>query len=119
MNNIDLIILIAFILVMLWVASNNNNTVNKYLKYTLIILFVFVVIILKYIFKKDKDIFKKDNLQKELDKAKEDIEEVNMEYTIKVTAEKTKNEEMMKQLEEVKKIKDKNERRKRLASLIG
>jgi hypothetical protein len=59
------------------------------------------------------------DLEKEMGKLKERLEEVQMETAIEVSAAKTKNEEIVKQLEEVKKIEDKTERRKRLASMVG
>jgi tyrosyl-tRNA synthetase len=60
-----------------------------------------------------------DNLGKSLGVLKDKLEEVQMESAIEISAAKTKNESTIKQLEEIKKIEDKSERRKRLAAMIG
>jgi hypothetical protein len=60
-----------------------------------------------------------DNLGKSIEVLKDKLEEVQMESAIEISAAKTKNENTIKQLEEIKQIEDKSERRKRLAAMIG
>jgi hypothetical protein len=117
---------IAVISVLL-IVFRNTTFVKKNWKYFLILAPLAVLIVLKIIAGRkdpggttpvsgDKP---NDDLEKNMEKLKDKLEEVQMETAIEISAAKTKNEEVVKQLEEVKKIEDKSERRKRLAAMIG
>jgi len=117
---------IAVIAVLL-IIFRNTTFVKKNWKYFLILAPLVVLIILKIIVgSKSKDDTKpvsgdkpNDDLEKTMEKLKDKLEEVQMETAIEISAAKTKNEEVIKQLEDIKKIEDTSERRKRLAAMIG
>ena len=114
------------IVVVLLIVFRNTSFVKKNWKYFLILAPLAVLIILKIISgRKDpgstpsSGSSSNNDLEKSVEKLKDKLGEVQMETAIEVSAAKTKNEEVIKQLEEVKKIEDKSERRKRLAAMIG
>lgn len=109
------------------IVFRNTKFVRSNWKYFLILAPLIVLIILRIMSgsrKKDDPgsasgkVPEKD-LEKTMENLKDRLEEVQMETAIEISAAKTKNEEVVKQLEEVKKIEDKSERRKRLAAMIG
>lgn len=120
-----LLIGIAVIAILL-VVFRNTKFVKQNWKYFLI-LAPFVILIILRILSGPKKIKRdpaspsedKDDLDVSLENLKDKLEEVQMETAIEVSAAKTKNEEVLKKLEEVKAIQDKSERRKRLAAMIG
>ena len=60
-----------------------------------------------------------DDMGKSIETLKDKLVEVQMESAIEISAAKVKNEDTINKLEEIKRIKDKSERRKRLAEMIG
>jgi len=116
--------LISFVIIaILIVVFRNTSFVKKNWKYFLILAPLAIFIFIRILSGTKKDPASADNprddLDESLDKLKDKLEEVQMETAIEVSAAKTKNEEVLKQLEEVKAIEDKSERRKRLAAMIG
>lgn len=116
---------IAVIAVLL-IVFRNTTFVKANWKYFLILAPLAILIILKIISgRKDPGSTPvsgdapNDDLEKNMEKLKDKLQEVQMETAIEVSAAKTKNEEVIKQLEEIKKIEDTSERRKRLAAMIG
>lgn len=115
------------IVVVLLIIFRKTKFVKKNWKYFLILAPLVVLIILRImsgIKKKDTSTTSgndqaSDDLDKDIEKLKDKLEEVQMETAIEVSAAKTKNEEVIKKLEEIKKIEDTSERRKRLAAMIG
>ena len=126
----DWVALIGIVLIgVLLIVFRNNAFVKKNWKYALILIPLIIFIILKIMSGlKAKDngggssspTPTKDNeLEKNIENLKDRLVEVQMETAAEIIVAKTKNEETIKQLEEVKKIEDKSERRKRLAQMIG
>ena len=116
------------IVVVLLVVFRNTEFVKKNWKYFLILAPLIILIILKIVSapKKKGDQVPSSggntpdgDLERNIGKLRDKLEEVQMETAIEISAAKTKNEEVIKQLEEVKNIEDKTERRKRLAAMIG
>lgn len=113
----------------LLIIFRNTKFVKSNWKYFLILAPLVVLIVLRIISgprKKEDDPgacspdeCPKKDLEKTMENLKDRLGEVQMETAIEISAAKTKNEEVVKQLEEVKKIEDKSERRKRLAAMIG
>lgn len=119
MTNFLIIILIVLLLFLVFLF---RKELKKYWKYLIILIPFVLVVVIKYILrmKNNEDIKREDDiLRKEIDDVKSNIEETQLEYIVEVTASRTKNKEMLEQLKEIKKISDKKERRKKLASLIG
>ena len=115
---------IAVVIVLL-VVLRKNPYVRRYWKYSLVLLPLVVLIVLKIIMdiknrgKLGTDDDEVSGLQNKITEIKEDMHDVQMETAIEISAAKTKNEEVLKTLEEVKNIPDKQERRRRLADMIG
>lgn len=117
---------IALVIVLL-VIFRKNPFVKLYWKYALILLPLAVLIILKIIsgIKKptgdsgSTSTTVPDPLAGKIQDIKDDLVEAQKITAIEVSAAKAKNNEVLKQLEEVKKIPDKVERRRRLAAMIG
>lgn len=117
---------IAIIMVLL-VIFRNTEFVKKNWKYFIILAPLVLMIVLRIMAgskKKDDSVpssgsSSSEGLEKSIEKLKDKLGEVQMETAIEVSAAKTKNEEVIKKLEEIKKIEDTTERRKRLAAMIG
>jgi len=115
------------IVVILLIVFRNTKFVKKNWKYFLILAPFVVLIILRILsgVKKNDTTTssgsdqKSDDLDKDIEKLKDKLQEVQMETAIEISAAKEKNEEVLKKLEEIKKIEDTSERRKRLAAMIG
>jgi hypothetical protein len=114
------------VVAVLLIVFRNTTFVKKNWKYFMILAPLAVLIVLKIITgSKNKDDTPvsgdkpNDDLEKTMEKLKDKLEEVQMETAIEISAAKTKNEEVIKQLEEIKKIEDTSERRRRLAAMIG
>lgn len=110
----------------LLIVFRNTTFVKKNWKYFLILAPFVVLIVLRLVSgakgkgpSGSSSTGQGDDLGKAVEKLKDRLEEVQMETAVEISAAKTKNEEVVKQLEEVKKIEDKTERRKRLASMMG
>jgi len=111
----------------LLIIFRNTAFVKKNWKYFLILAPLIILVILRIISsRKDpggatssSSSAKDDELERKMETLKDKLQEVQMETAIEISAAKTKNEEVIKQLEEIKKIEDKSERRKRLAAMIG
>jgi uncharacterized membrane protein len=114
------------VLVILMIIFRKNPIVKLYWKYSLILLPLVVLIILKIITDtKNKtttgttDPAKPDPLAVKIKDIKEELVEAQMTTAIEISAAKAKNNETLKKLEEVTKIPDKAERRRQLAAMIG
>lgn len=109
----------------LMVVFRKNAYVKKYWKYSIILLPAIVIIVLRMITNK-----KNSNLSHDMDESasalsnairdiKDDLNEANTVAVIEISAAKAKDSAKVEQLQEVVKIKDKRERRKRLADMLG
>jgi len=122
----ELLAIIAFVVIaILGFLFRKNPIVKKYWKYGLILIPAVLVIIMRMINNKNNANREEDieesagALQDAVSSIKEDLNEASMTAAIEVTAAKTKDEVKVKELQEVVRIKDKRERRKRLAGMIG
>ena len=125
--------LIAIIIVaILMIVFRKTAFVKKTWKYSIILAPLVIFLILKIISGRKSDkggqgssasgapqSKEADDLEKKIVKLNDQLQEVHTVVAIEVTAAKTQNEETIKQLEVVKQIEDKKERRKRLADLMG
>lgn len=117
---IGVIILIAVLLIIF----RKNPYVRRYWGYSLILAPISVLLILKIIadlknIRGTGTTPAQVGLQDRIDALEDDISEVQMDSAVEIAAAKKKNEETLKKLEEVRKIEDKSERRKKLAELLG
>jgi energy-coupling factor transporter transmembrane protein EcfT len=113
------------LLVVLMVIFRKNLIVKKYWRYALILIPLVILIILKIIM----DIKNKgrttntdqrsEDLANNIQEIHEKIKDIQMESKAEIAVAKAKNDVVIKELEEVKKIPDRAERRKRLAAMIG
>jgi len=117
---------VVAVLVILMVIFRKNPIVKLYWKYSLILIPLVVLIILKIITDtKNKtttgttDPTKPDPLAVKIKDIKEELVEAQMTTAIEVSAAKAKNNETLKKLEEVTKITDKAERRRQIAAMVG
>lgn len=117
---------VVAVLVILMVIFRKNPIVKLYWKYTLIIIPMVVLIILKIIMDaKNKTTTgttnptKPDPLAVKIQDIKEELVEAQMTTAIEVSAAKAKSNETLKKLEEVTKISDKAERRRQIAAMVG
>lgn len=123
MENIIPIILVV-LMIGLIIFSFINPKMEKYRKYVLILI-PFIAFLLLYIFKRKDS--KKDaesqvdatEFKAKLEEVKGDMKEVSTVAEIKRKCVEEKKVEDLKQLEEVTKIPDKVQRRKKLAEMIG
>lgn len=113
----EIIYLLLVILILVVIGYLFRTGLKRYWRYGLIVLPFVALVIYKYFFKKDKE-DKRGDIRKDIERIKEEIEGVKIESVVEMKIAKEKNEELIKQLEEIKKIEDKRERRKRLAALI-
>jgi uncharacterized membrane protein YeiB len=114
------------ILVILMIIFRKNPIVRLYWKYSLILIPLVVLIILKIVTDSRNrtnmgttDPVKPDPLAMKIKDIKDELVEAQMTAAIEVSAAKAKNNETLKKLEEVTKIPDKAERRRQLAAMIG
>ena len=119
-----LILSIILILVIALMVFRKNPYVKKYWRISLILIPFAILIILKIIsdLKRQKPSTggqPTGNLEGQIQEIKEQITDIQIETTAEVAVAKTKNEEMIKKLEEIKNISDRAERRRRLIALIG
>ena len=119
-----LILSIILILVIILIIFRKNPYVKKYWRISLILIPFAILIILKIIsdLKRPKPSTggqPTGNLEGQIQEIKEQIIDIQIETTAEVAVAKTKNEEMIKKLEEAKAITDRAERRRRLMDIIG
>jgi hypothetical protein len=120
---LTLIFVVVFAVVM--IAMSKNPYVKKYWKYSLILVPGVLLIIFRLILvwrekKQTSADSKADNtLISAMDNIKKDIQEAQLTSSVEVAVAKTKSAEMIKALEEVKKIENKDERIKKLAEMVG
>jgi len=112
-------IILGLLIILMLIIFRKEAHVKKFWKYTLILIPLFILIFLKMWVPRRPLPNKPDPLVEKIQDLKDDLSEVHQIAAIEVAIAKTKNEETLKKLEEVKKIEDKKERRKQLASLIG
>jgi hypothetical protein len=94
--------------------------IKKYWKYLLTITVASFIIIYYLFIRKNTDTTKLDvstKLADGMNEVKENLIEISNKATIETVIAKTKHEELKKELKETVKIKDKNERRKKLIEM--
>lgn len=107
------IVLTAFLL-------RKHPYMKKYWKYSLILIPGLLLILYRLLTAKKASSPQEDKqLNDAIDGVKEKIEEAYLESAVEVTIARTKDQELIKRLEEIKKIDSRRERAKRLAELIG
>jgi len=120
---LTLFFVVVFVVIM--IAMSKNPYVKKYWKYSLILvpgvlLIIFRIILVWREKKQTSADSKADNtLISAMDNIKKDIQEAQLTSSVEVAVAKTKSAEMIKALEAVKKIEDKDERIKKLAEMVG
>ena len=96
---------------------------RKYWKFFLIIAPALIILILVILIKRKRTDDKEDEhagaLRDSIGEIKEKLTEVSLETAIEVSAAKAKNEAKIEELKEVKKLPDRSERLKRLASMMN
>ena len=114
------------VLVILMIIFRKNPIVKLYWKYSLILIPLVALIILKIVTdSRNKtntgttDPAKPDPLAVKIKDIKEELVEAQMTAAIEVSAAKAKSNETLKKLEEVTKITDKAERRRQIAAMVG
>jgi len=114
------------VLVILMIIFRKNPIVKLYWKYSLILIPLVALIILKIVTdSRNKtntgttDPAKPDPLAVKIEDIKEELVEAQMTAAIEVSAAKAKSNETLKKLEEVTKITDKAERRRQIAAMVG
>jgi len=116
------ILLLALIAVItLLFIYRKTKIVKKYWRYSLILAPGIILLILKIILVvRQKPVQNQPNtLKDEITTIKDKLTEVNTVIKIEATIEKTKNDQVIKELKEVQQIKDDRERRKRFAQMLG
>jgi len=111
----------------LLIIFRNTTFVKSTWKYSIILAPLAILLILKIISdskrkgdtKPSSGDKSSDDMGKSIETLKDKLVEVQMESAIEISAAKVKNEDTINKLEEIKRIKDKSERRKRLAEMIG
>jgi hypothetical protein len=115
--------ILVVIIVGLLILFRNNTYVKKYWRYSLILAPAIILLILKIMVtirqKKVDDTVKSDPLKEHITDIKSKLEEVNTVVKIEAAVAKEKNDTKIAELKEVQKITDDQERRKRLAAMIG
>lgn len=117
----ELIIVAIFItVVILAILFRNTVVVKRYWKYLIVGLPAIILLIMNAIIKmkNSNNSNSEESLRDEIDKIRDKIIEEETIAAIEITAARTENEVVVKKLEEIKKIPDDRERRKRLADLI-
>jgi hypothetical protein len=103
------------------IVFRNTLFVKKYWRYALILIPALLVIIVKLVTGKAKTppTGGESDFVRTLDNVKEKLQEANMTATVEVTAAREKNQVKLEELKKVTQITDDQERRKRLAELMG
>lgn len=120
-----IVLAVAATVAILLFVFKENPYVKKYWKYSLILLPALLIVAIKVIntrkeTNKDKDITNSATaLNVAISEIKEDLNEAKITAAVEVTAAKTKDAVKIEELKEVIAIKNKSERRKKLAALIG
>lgn len=105
-------------LIIVMVLFRKNPIVEKYWKYTLILLPAVILIILSLINKRKGATTTTDSVAKTITKIKDDLTEANMVAAIKVSAANQEQKDKVQKLEEIKQVDDQSERLKRLAEMM-
>jgi len=122
-----MIILLVVGLISLVIYTFVDSRAEKYRKYVIIVI-PFIAFLLLYLFKKKKPNdnsssqsleFQPSEFQQKIEEVKEDIKEVNTIAEIKRKFSEQKKQEDLKKLDEITKIPDKSERRRKLAEMVG
>ena len=120
MNQLQIIAILVFILIVaVFIIFKNTMFVKKYWRYALILLPAALLIVLKILSTKKKDDTKPDDLSTYVGEVKDQLQEAKLKTAVEVTAAREDNKEKLEQLKEVCKITDSQERRKRLAEMMG
>jgi len=106
-------------IVIIMIVFRKNPIVEKYWKYTLILLPAVILIILSLINKRKGTTTTSDSVAKTIEKVKDDLTETNMVAAIKVSAANQQQKDKVEKLEEIKKNDDQKERLKQLAAMMG
>jgi len=126
MDNLMIILLVVG-LISLVIYTFVDSRAEKYRKYVIIVI-PFIAFLLLYLFKKKKPNdnsssqsleFQPSEFQQKIEEVKEDIKEVNTIAEIKRKFSEQKKQEDLKKLDEITKIPDKSERRRKLAEMVG
>lgn len=97
-----------------------NPYMKKYWKYSLILIPGLLLILYRLMTAKKTSTPEEDQqLNDAIDSVKDRIEEAQLEAAVEVTIARTKDQELVKKLQEVKQIEDRRERARKLAELIG
>jgi len=117
--------ILVVILIALVIFIFVNPKMEKYRKYTLILI-PFIAFLLLYIFKKktpgqsvENQSAGKTEFEHKVEELKNDLKEVNDVADLKKKYSDEKKEEDLKKIEEVSQIPDKSERRRRIAEMVG
>jgi uncharacterized protein YqhQ len=119
-NQITAIVLIILLLVCsaLLIQFRNTPFVKKYWRYALIIIPGLILIILKLLTMKTKKPGSTD-VSTAITGIKDQLQEAKLTTAIEATAARTENKIKLEELKKVTQITDSQERRKRLAELMG
>jgi hypothetical protein len=104
------------------IAFRKTFFVKKYWRYTLILIPAILIIIVKLLsIRKTPPGTTQDtsDLNNTITEIKDQLQEAHMTTAVEVTAAREKNQEKLEELKKVTQITDSQERRKRLAELMG
>ena len=106
-------------LIIVMILFRNNPIIEKYWKYTLILLPAVILVVLSIINKRKDSTTRTDSLVKTIDQVKTDLHEANLVAAIKVAAANQGQKEKIDKLSEIKQIDDQSERIKKLAEMMN
>lgn len=109
---------VIVLVIVLAIVFRNTVIVKKGWKFLLILIPAAFVLVMKLLTPKGDSQEKKDELKNKINDIKDDLQAAHQTAAIEVSAAKTKNNEKLKQVKEVAKIKDKKERLQRLADMM-
>jgi hypothetical protein len=115
-------IYIVVALVALYLVIFQRDFVRKYWKYLLAVLPLIIIavrIIAVIVSRRQGDTTAARDLQGAIGNVRDDIEAANMEAAIRTAAARAKDQAKIDELKEVLAVKDRAERRNRLAQLVG
>ena len=118
-----ILLIVCLVCAALIIQFRKTSFVKKYWKYFLILAPGIIILVLKILLvirqKPGTTSSQTPPLKDEITNIKEKLSEVNTVAKIEASVAKEKNETKMKELQEVQKIPDARERRKKLAQMIG
>jgi glucan phosphoethanolaminetransferase (alkaline phosphatase superfamily) len=118
-----ILLILCCVIVMLMVIFRKTSFVKKYWRYSLILIPAILILILRiFTIAKSKSTDPSSNSSAVKDSIldiKGKLAEVNTVVQVEAAIAKTNDDQKMKQLKEIQKIPDDQERRKQLAAMIG